>query len=420
MSRLLLVGIIVLLLLSPAVAQERIAFGETINSQLNNGEQDRYQFDAEAGQVLLISASSRDFDTLLTLQDADGQELVSDDDGGQRTNSMILGYTVPADGAYTIVVNGYAESASGDYTLVLDALAVPLLSYGQLVDSSLTEEAPGTVYNFQANPGDMVVGLLESSESTNIALQLIDPTGELVGISSYVDGSRIRVGPIQIEQPGVYTLLVSASSDFSLALDRIQPVVVGLNQTVQAVLTPDTRELYFAFQGQTGQVVDFVAESEADVTLNLLGPLLYSIASSESEPVLENIYIQQPQTYYLIVAPVDSDEGQIIFSVREAALTTLGETPTALNFGPDASEYILGFDGVAGETVRLIVTVNEMGEFGSPTLEVLQDGETLANISMRGTSRVAVDVTIPQSSRVNVRLAAYVEAAMDVALVRSP
>lgn len=420
MSRLLLVGIVVVLLLSPTAAQERIAFGETINSQLNNGEQDRYQFDAEAGQVLLVSASSGDFDTLLTLQDADGQELVSDDDGGQRTNSMILGYRVPADGSYTIVVNGYAESASGDYTLVLDVLAVPQLSYGQRVDGTLTEEAPGTVYNFEANPGDLVVGFLESSESTNIALQLIDPTGELIGISSYVDASSTRVGPIQIEQTGVHTLLVSASSDFSLALDRIQPVTVGLNQAVQATLTPDTRELYFAFQGQTGQVVDFVAESAADVTLNLLGPLLYSIAATESEPVLENIYIQQPHTYYLIVAPADSGEGQVVFTVREAALSTLDETPTALPFGPDTSEYILGFDGVAGETVRLIATVNEMGEFGSPTLEVLQGGQTLANISMRGMSRVAVDVTIPQSSRVNVRLAVYVEAVIDVALVRSP
>ena len=69
---------------------------------------------AEAGS-LVIDLQSPDFDTYLLLQDATGQYVAEDDDGGTNLNSRIAGSFQA--GTYTIWVTSFSAGETGSYTL---------------------------------------------------------------------------------------------------------------------------------------------------------------------------------------------------------------------------------------------------------------------------------------------------------------
>ncbi|QZH74498.1 MAG: pre-peptidase C-terminal domain-containing protein [Erythrobacter sp.] len=81
-----------------------------------NGEPHLFTFRANAGdmiQVALLSEGS--LDPYLELQDARGETIAFDDDGGNGLNSLIT-HVFDEAGTYTIAAQGYGES-TGDYTL---------------------------------------------------------------------------------------------------------------------------------------------------------------------------------------------------------------------------------------------------------------------------------------------------------------
>lgn len=81
---------------------------------------DEHLFEGVAGQEITINLRSQDFDTFLALFNADGQEvLAQNDDSGVDSNSQIQ-ITLPYSGLYRLFVNGYGASDLGDYTLTID------------------------------------------------------------------------------------------------------------------------------------------------------------------------------------------------------------------------------------------------------------------------------------------------------------
>ncbi|NER81837.1 MAG: tetratricopeptide repeat protein, partial [Leptolyngbya sp. SIO1D8] len=78
---------------------------------------DTYTFEAEAGQTVIITLESAEFDTYLFLFDPDGNKIAENDDH-RGTNSQIY-TTLSTPGTYTVLVNSYAARATGNYTLLL-------------------------------------------------------------------------------------------------------------------------------------------------------------------------------------------------------------------------------------------------------------------------------------------------------------
>ncbi len=70
------------------------------------------------GDVVDICLRSRDFDTVLTLHDADEGELAANDDYGGGTDACIMDFQVPETGLYLIRIGSYGADPSGDYELV--------------------------------------------------------------------------------------------------------------------------------------------------------------------------------------------------------------------------------------------------------------------------------------------------------------
>lgn len=84
--------------------------------------EERYTFDGQAGQVVAITLDSDDFDPVLVLFDAAGEEIAFNDDFGNTLNSKIVA-ELPEDGTYTVLARSYSGQG-GDFQVMV-RLATP-------------------------------------------------------------------------------------------------------------------------------------------------------------------------------------------------------------------------------------------------------------------------------------------------------
>jgi hypothetical protein len=118
----------------PAPAQtpepRTLSIGQVVTGQLDasdptlpDGAQhyDTWTFQARAGQLLVISMGSDDFDTLLTVGQMVGgefREIDSGDDALGTTDSSVE-LPVRQDGTYVIHATSFSRGETGPYTLVV-------------------------------------------------------------------------------------------------------------------------------------------------------------------------------------------------------------------------------------------------------------------------------------------------------------
>jgi len=79
-----------------------------------------FPFQGRAGQRVVITLSSPDFDTYLLLVD-EAQDIVAEnDDANRNTTNSELAVTLPRDGIYTVVVNAYDSRGQGQFFLTVE------------------------------------------------------------------------------------------------------------------------------------------------------------------------------------------------------------------------------------------------------------------------------------------------------------
>ncbi|MEO1620720.1 MAG: PPC domain-containing protein [Cyanobacteria bacterium J06632_3] len=81
-----------------------------------------YVVNLEAGDQITIDAISNDFDTLVTLMDANGVTVSENDDGPDGSTNSLLFARISEGGKYTIRVRSYAGEGSGPFTIKLARL----------------------------------------------------------------------------------------------------------------------------------------------------------------------------------------------------------------------------------------------------------------------------------------------------------
>ncbi|APE28306.1 PPC domain-containing protein [Aurantiacibacter gangjinensis] len=100
-----------------AVGTRAVTYGaRETGTILDSGDENLFTFRAAAGDMIEVALLSEgELDPYLTLRDASGGDILTDDDGGQGFNSY-LRHTFEDAGTYTIVASGFGSS-TGDYTL---------------------------------------------------------------------------------------------------------------------------------------------------------------------------------------------------------------------------------------------------------------------------------------------------------------
>lgn len=96
----------------PARAQALLEQEGTLRSA--EGE---HTFSGEAGQSVMITVNSADFDTSLSLLDPSGAELAYNDDYARSPNSTIV-YTLPTSGTYKVIARSLS-GIGGSYEVVI-------------------------------------------------------------------------------------------------------------------------------------------------------------------------------------------------------------------------------------------------------------------------------------------------------------
>jgi len=276
---------------------------------LGRGRFQAYRFEATAGQRLLVTAESDEFDTFLTVGRQVGpilDQLKSDDDGGEDTDSRMR-FTVPRTGSYLLVVQSYSEEGTGPFTVALAqapapttggsrAISVGGTEEGELADTD-NEDSEGEKfydeYTFRGRAGQRIEVEMTSDEfDTYLELGRLDGC-DYVNITTDDDGgdgtgSRIRH---LLSEDGEYVIRATSFSEstgsYTLALrERAaftrtpQPIRAG--EAVSGELSEDDDVLdadnsYFelwTYQGHASEELRITMESDDFDTFLAIGRMV--------------------------------------------------------------------------------------------------------------------------------------------------
>jgi hypothetical protein len=183
-----------------------------------------------AGDAIVVRATSRDFDTYLTLFDPEGSivDLNDDDLEGGGTDAAIR-TTLPVSGRYLVVISGYGSSDLGAYDVTLDRGAVALPTAPLTVPSSVqaTLREGGTVSYALDLTEATVVGFDLRSGAFDTVLAIVDAFGVVIAENDDAPGGTDS-SLVAVLEPGSYEVRVSAygaagGGDFELSLVRYVP-----------------------------------------------------------------------------------------------------------------------------------------------------------------------------------------------------
>jgi hypothetical protein len=188
-----------------------LTFGQAVKAELKSGDgirsdngglMDIYELRVEERSMVEIRMSSREIDTLLELQSADGHVIASNDDA-EGTDAVIREPLAP--GVYRVVATEF-QNAPGSYDLVatrvadqpvvIEEIAVGATVIGRIEPTDVRVSggrAPADVYRMRLEAGQQVT-IRMHSESLDSQLRVLDETAFVVAENDdYGQGLDARV-----------------------------------------------------------------------------------------------------------------------------------------------------------------------------------------------------------------------------------
>ena len=289
------------------------------DGQLGDGSYfDMYEYRGRAGETIVVTMRSSDFDTYLQGGSPSGADLTvedSDDDGAGGTDSRLT-VTLAGSAEYRVRANSYGPGATGAYTLGLQSDAAPgigsnVLSAGQTVagsldssDPRLADESFYDIYYYDGSVGDHLLITMTSSdfdtylswgqgEGTSFEATDRDDDGggntnsQLEVMLGQSGRYAIRANSFTGGETGAYTLSIESLGGSTPGLPSIaigQTVTSRLDANDQ-VRSDDSLFEVYVYQGQVGeQVLVTMRSAEFDTFLEtgrLVGDRFESDASDD-------------------------------------------------------------------------------------------------------------------------------------------
>lgn len=300
----------------------QIEYTQTVESTLTASKtEERYIFNGQAGDLIIIAQESSDFDSYLILE-FNGAEITRNDDGGEGLNSKIGPYVLPSTGQYTIISTSYTRSSTGDYTLSLTPIEITEIEKDETLEFSFTRNSQSVYLSFEADQGDVLDILVDSEFQVNILVKDSNEytvsdetnTNSLNAVIINTDGtytleitpaSSSTVGDISVQiTEAVLPSLSESPQIFALGYDNYQQLVtldvkagIAYRLTVAMVDGESASpSLYIAQNGiaSISQSASGVSRISADFTATSSGTLVitiseYSYESREIEVIAEEL-----------------------------------------------------------------------------------------------------------------------------------
>ncbi len=270
----------------PAFAQTPINLGDSITGEADGTPID-YVIALETGQAITIDLVSDAFDAFLFVLDANGNEINSNDDGGDGTNSQLT-FAAPTGGDYIIRATSFNGTPSGSFILsVSPAAEAQQIAVGERVEGQFTEELIFSVdlsaeqcvtIQFGAPQGGFDARLIGFDPS---GVQVFEDDDDGVGPNAYEDFCAMQTGTHRI-------IATAFGSDVS------GPFIFEIGQSTPfTVTTPDGAES----NGET--IAATLTESTADYTVTL----------AAGQEIQVNVNSDDFDTYAGLIGPDGADLG---------------------------------------------------------------------------------------------------------------
>lgn len=246
---------------------ETIEYGEVVEGEITEATpRVQYQFEGQAGDNVLISLTSSSFDTFLHLADSSNFDLITDDDGGDGTNSLIAGYELPQTGTYFITVRPYSELATGEYTLQIHPIEVTPLAANSTVEGEINGDTH--IYAVEVAAGDRLEFDVSSADGLDTTLLLRGANGfTVVTDDDSGDDLNPEIHNWLIEEYGTFSIIVqsvdsSASGSYELTYTVYEPEPLTCDATQTLDFTTKNQTLVFSIQPKADEELTFVFTSE--------------------------------------------------------------------------------------------------------------------------------------------------------------
>lgn len=295
-----------------AFEEQVIEYSQSIDGDLTESELTAlYTFTGSEGDTIIAQLQSDDFDSYLTLSDPNGNELISNDDGGGNLNSLIGPFVLPSTGEYTLSARSLSGTAVGSYTLILSRATVESIDYGDETEIELSDSENIAYLTFEGTAGD-VISIAAESEDVDTNLTLNDPSNyNLTSDEDGGSGSNPEINDFVLTQTGTFTILVGS------AFGETGTVTVTLEQGELPTLDDGAQELTFN-DSRTNATLSFEGEAGTSVRLTLE---VLSDTASPSIDITQNgvslTYLSGSSLSEMSVVFDVLEDGQLILSVNE-------------------------------------------------------------------------------------------------------
>ncbi len=316
-----------------SVVEQQIAhieYTQSVSDSLSDNvlSQD-YVFTGQAGDAVVITLNSDDFDSYLRLIDGTGNEIVTNDDSGGTLNSQIGPYALPATGTYTIRASSLGGSSTGAYTLTLNKVDITAITYDQAVEVTISKSGELRFFTFEGTTGDLITISAESNGSIDTSLILNDPYN-----SQVASDDDSGPGP----DPEIYQQLLSQDGTYTVELRAVSGSNGKITLTVKRTLPPSlddgAQSIFFSDLGAT-RALTFAANAGETVKLTM--------TIDGAQPGSPNVSVLQA--------------GQTLANAS-------GSSTTALSFSfvtPSAGDVIVQINDYSYTSLSYIVTLERMG-----------------------------------------------------------
>ena len=313
---------------TPSTATAPIAIGATVEDRLANRTIHTYEFEGTEGQTIVIDMI-RNFgiDPYIELYSENGDLLEANDDY-VNLNARIGPLSLPYTGYYTLLVSS-SNDDEGSYSLQLRAVDTEYASSSRFerpIEASswesdyIAQNAQHT-WLYDGFEGDIIfVEMIATNTSAlDTQIEVYNPSNISIGFNDdYSNTTNSRLGPINLDESGVYRIIASGhspstSGDYRLLLTKVEPLDSNLTSTQNIFYDERQAFSFFAENGQIArvQVVDHIVAPSNE-------PAAYMYLPSGSE-IGSNGFLVFPETgiytIFLIGNYVNNNES-VLFDIN--------------------------------------------------------------------------------------------------------
>ncbi|HRI55537.1 MAG TPA: hypothetical protein PK170_00405 [Anaerolineae bacterium] len=302
-----------------------------------------WTLDAVAGQVLDIAMSTTDssFDPYLTLYDASGVRLASDDDSGGNLNARISLFVAPATGRY-VVRAGRPSDRAVPYTLSVRTVQPSQIALGETKGSTTREVE---LWQFHGQAGQVVEMAMSTTDpSFDPYLTLFTATGQHLA-----ENDDIAAGNYNARIASFLLRLAERRR-------RSQALPGNYNARIASFLLPQTG-VYYIQTGRAGSTAPYSLALTAQPATPVVPGQRWQVRQNGAytlaidRPMRLRINADQPADFTLV-----GPEGELLTSGAPAILRSLGTTGVytlGINMPIGASPRWLTIEHVQGVPRRL-------------------------------------------------------------------